>query len=150
MVFKEHKMKSTILVIALCVSASTVYAEGGQPGSHFIENWDLDGDGTVSLEDITIRRGDVFLTFDADENGALDAEEYVYFDEARENDMKDNAHGNGKGMRRATEGMTLAFNDTDGNGEVSREEFLTHSADWLAMLDRNDDGGVTSADFGRQ
>lgn len=143
-------MKPTILTIALCVSASALYAEGGQPGSHFIGNWDMDGDGTVKLEDITSRRADVFFTFDADENDALDAEEYVYFDQARENDMTANAHGNGKGMRRAAEGMTLAFNDTDGNGEVSREEFLTHSADWLAMLDRNGDGGVTSADFGRQ
>lgn len=142
-------MKIQMLAAALVVASSTAFAENHQPGAHFIENWDLDGDGAVSLEDITTRRGDVFFTFDADENGALDAEEYVLFDEARANDMENNA-GNGNGMRRASEGMTLSFNDTDGNGEVSREEFLAHSSDWLAMLDRNGDGSVTTADFGRQ
>lgn len=142
-------MKIQMLAAALVVASSTAFAENHQPGAHFIENWDLDGDGAVSLEDITTRRGDVFFTFDADENGALDAEEYVLFDEARANDMENNA-GNGNGMRRASEGMTLSFNDTDGNGEVSHEEFLAHSSDWLAMLDRNGDGSVTTADFGRQ
>ena len=142
-------MKIQMIAAALVVVSSTAFAENHQPGAYFIENWDLDGDGAVSLEDIMTRRGDVFFTFDADENGALDAEEYVLFDEARANDMENNA-GNGNGMRRASEGMTLSFNDTDGNGEVSREEFLAHSSDWLAMLDRNGDGSVTTADFGRQ
>lgn len=144
-------MKRTALAFVLMVLAAPAWAENAQPGAHFIENWDLDGDGAVSLDDITTRRGDVFLAFDADENGALDAEEYGFFDEARAADMENaEGHGNGKGLRRAAEGMTLAFNDTDGNGEVSREEFLAHSGDWLAMIDRNGDGSVTTADFGRQ
>jgi hypothetical protein len=142
-------MKRTALTLALSLLAAPACAQTQQPGGHFIENWDLDGDGAVSLDEITTRRGDVFLTFDADENGALDAGEYGYFDEARANDMEDNA-GHGNGLRRASEGMTLQFNDTDGNGEVSRDEFLSHSGDWLDMLDRNGDGSVTPADFGRQ
>lgn len=144
-------MKSLILLTSLVMTASTALAENHQPGAHFILNWDLDGDGAVSLEDITTRRSDVFFTFDSNENGALDADEYVYFDEARANDMEANGgHGNGNGLRRASEGMTLAFNDTDGNGEVSRDEFLARAADWLAILDRNGDERVTTADFGRQ
>lgn len=135
--------------LGLLTVSVPVWAETRQPGEHFIENWDMDGDGAVSLEDITMRRGDVFETFDADENGALDAAEYAFFDEARAHDMKNNA-GHGKGMRRASEGMTLAFNDADGNGEVSRAEFLGHAEDWLVLLDRNADGTVTPADFGRQ
>ncbi|MEE4189118.1 MAG: EF-hand domain-containing protein [Roseobacter sp.] len=144
-------MKRTVLTLVLLTLVGPAWAQNHQPGAHFIENWDLDGDGAVSLEDIKTRREDVFLTFDADENGALDAEEYMLFDEARANDMKTiEGHGNGIGMRRALEGMTLAFNDSDGNGEVSRDEFLTHAGDWMAMLDRNGDGSVTNADFGRQ
>lgn len=144
-------MKNAVLTLALLALAAPAWAQVQQPGSHFIENWDLDGDGVVSLEDITTRRGDVFLTFDYDEDGALDAEEYAFFDEARENDMKNNGgHGTGNAMRRVSEGMTLVFNDTDGNGEVSQEEFIAHAGDWMAMLDRNGDGSVTSNDFGRQ
>lgn len=135
--------------LALCAFAFPTLAADGQPGAHFVENWDLDGDGVVSHDDIRERRGDVFHTFDADENGVLDAEEYAVFDEARENDMKDNA-GPGKGLRRAAEGMTLSFNDTDGNGEVSRSEFLDNADEWMSLIDRNGDGGVTTADFGRQ
>lgn len=144
-------MKKTLLTLALVAMAMPVWAQGQQPGAHFIESWDIDEDGSVDLEDITTRRGDVFFTFDADENGSLDAEEYVAFDEARANDMETNGgHGNGNGMRRASEGMTLAFNDTDGDGEVSQAEFLARAADWLVVLDRDEDGVVTTADFGRQ
>lgn len=142
-------MNKSLAVLALIALSLPASAQNQQPGSHFIENWDVDGSGSVDLDDIKARRGDVFVTFDADENGALDAEEYVMFDEARANDMEANGgHGNGNGMRRASEGMTLVFNDIDGNGEVSQEEFLTRSADWLAVLDRDGDGRVTSADFG--
>lgn len=144
-------MKTLALAILIATSASAAAAESTTPGAHFIQNWDIDGNGAVSLEDIKTRRGDVFLTFDSNEDGALDAEEYTFFDEARANDMKNNgSHGQAKGMRRASDGMTLAFNDTDGNGEVSRDEFLDRSADWFAMLDRNGDGSVTSEDFGRR
>lgn len=144
-------MKKTVLVFALLALGAPVVAQSQQPGAHFIENWDVDGNGAVSLDDIKTRRGDVFYTFDADDNGALDAAEYAFFDDARANDMEANGgHGNGNGMRRAAEGMTLAFNDTDGNGEVSREEFLAHAVDWMALLDRNGDGHVSTADFGQQ
>lgn len=144
-------MRKALLACALVAVALPALAEDRQPGAHFIESWDVDGNGAVSLEDIATRRGDVFYTFDADENGALDAEEYIAFDAARAQDMDANGgHGNGNGLRRASEGMTLGFNDTDRNGEVSREEFLERSAVWLAMLDRNDDGSVTNADFARQ
>lgn len=141
--------KRLAYAVALAAMVSPVMAENNEPGSHFITNWDINEDGVVSLDDIKSRRGDIFLTFDADEDGAIDAEEYTYFDDARANDMENNP-GHGKGMKRASEGMTLAFNDVDGNGEVSRDEFLSKSGDWLALLDRNGDGEVSPADFGRQ
>lgn len=141
-------MKTVLITLAIAASATTALAEQGQPGSHFIESWDVDGDGSVSLSDIETRRDDVFYMFDNDDNGALDAEEYGFFDETRAADMENNA-GHGPGMRRADTGMTLSFNDTDGDGAVTRAEFLAHSADWMALLDRDGDGQVTSADFGR-
>lgn len=75
------------------------------------------------------------------------------FDEARENDMeamRDEGMmtpGNNP-MKNAMAGMTLEFNDTDGDGFVSRDEFIAHTADWVAMIDRNGDGTISTADFG--
>ncbi|MCB1508079.1 MAG: EF-hand domain-containing protein [Hyphomicrobiaceae bacterium] len=130
------------------VLAGSALAQSGQPGLHFIEVWDLDQNGTVTLEEAEQRRGDVFLSFDADGNGVLDAEEYAVFDEARASDAQQHGTGMGRGGQRAQEGMTLAYNDTDVNGEVTREEFLARTADWLALIDRNGDGAVTAEDFG--
>jgi hypothetical protein len=137
---------TTLAVLAFLVPFAVSAQE--TPGSHFIENWDLDADGSVSLEEITERRGDVFVMFDQDENGRLDATEYVLFDETRAADMQNNAGGHGQGGQRMQEGLTLAFNDTNGDGEVSKEEFIAQSAAWVAQVDRNGDGMITDADFG--
>jgi hypothetical protein len=136
------------LTFTLATLLPIAAAAQGAPGSHFIENWDLDGDGAVTIAELTEKRGDVFYTFDYDENGLLDEEEYFYFDEARANDMKnqgDEAQGK---MGRVQEGMQMAFNDADGDGMVSEEEFLAKAADWLTLIDRDASGDVTTADFG--
>lgn len=137
-----------LIALTLAALLPVAAAAQGAPGSHFIENWDLDGDGAVTIAELTQKRGDVFYTFDYDENGLLDAEEYVFFDEARANDMKnqgDQAQGK---MGRVQEGMQMAFNDTDGDGKVSEEEFLAKATEWLRLIDRDASGDVTSADFG--
>jgi hypothetical protein len=123
----------------------TAMAQDG-PGTHFLQSWDLDENGVVTPTEAEERRGDVFLTFDAGEDQFLDAEEYALFDEARANDMEN--MGNGHGMQNAQKGMTLVFNDIDADGLVSRDEFIARTADWIQLLDRDADGGVTAADFG--
>ncbi|MCB1492725.1 MAG: EF-hand domain-containing protein [Rhodobiaceae bacterium] len=137
---------SAILLLALAIPVA--HAQNQVPGQHFVENWDLNGDGKVTLEEAKERRGDVFASFDTNEDGYLDAEEYVMFDEARANDMAE-AGGHQRGMRNAAEGMRLEMNDVDGDGKVSRDEFLGRAKDWLAFLDSNGDGVVTTDDFGR-
>lgn len=138
------------LAVALTLAAAPAFAQQGNPGAHFVENWDLGGDGIVTVKEATERRGDVFSSFDANEDGFLDAEEYVLFDDAREADMQNNGAGQGHGgIMRAADGMLMAQNDVDGDGKVSREEFTTNAAAWVAEMDRNGDGVVTTADFGR-
>lgn len=137
------------VALVLTFLAAPVFAEQGQPGAHFVENWDLDGDGQVTVVEATEKRGNVFLSFDANEDGFLDAGEYVFFDQARANDMEgQGGHGQGA-AKRAADGMLLERNDSDGDGRVSREEFLGHAAEWIAGMDRNGDGVVTTEDFGR-
>lgn len=140
-------MKRTLSILVLiCVTASAS-AQEGHPGAHFVQNWDLDGDGAVTVAEAIERRGYVFLSFDEDENGYLDAGEYAVFDEARARDME-NQGGYGKAaMQSAAAGMTMDANDTDGDGRVSAAEFTGNAAAWIAGMDRDGDGQVTTADF---
>jgi|LGOV01.1.fsa_nt_gb Ca2+-binding EF-hand superfamily protein len=146
-------MKTLITATALtALLATTAFASGnggGNPGAGFLDEWDTNGDGQVTVEDVASRRSDVFVSFDADDNGILDAEEYAFFDEARatSHDGEEEKGGHG-GERKAAVGMTLPFNDVDGDGSVSMEEFIGQSAAWLALVDRNGDGVVTTNDFG--
>lgn len=154
------------LTAALLLSGTALLAQGAGMGSHFVTNWDLDGNGAVSLDEATERRGDIFTTFDADEDGKLSATEYDAFDAARAADqaeMQKGGHGKGHGQGQGQgqgqgggmghgngeeQGMMRAFNDADGDGLVSRDEFLAKVPDWFAMMDRNADGAVTTDDFG--
>lgn len=146
-------MKRT-LVTAVALAALlplAALAQNATPGLHFIENWDADEDGQVTLAEATERRGDIFYMFDQDENDTLDAEEYKLFDETREADMATNAGGHQNGqMRGVNQGLMKEFNDANGDGLVTREEFLANVPQWFAQMDRSGDGAVTTEDFGRQ
>lgn len=154
-------MKLTVTAAALTlVLAGAALAQQGNPGAHFVQNWDQDGDGAVSLDEAQTKRGDPFTSFDADEDGKLSSAEFDAFDGMRAADqeqMREEMGGNGKGMgtgmgkgmMQAEGGMMRAFNDPDGDGMVSRDEFVGRTADWFAMMDRNGDGRVTQDDFGR-
>lgn len=142
-------MKNIAIVALVSLLATLVLAEG--KGGHFIENWDLDGDGLVTLAEAQERRSDVFSSFDANDDGQLNAEEYDQFDAAREADMKENGGGEGHGMgpmKKVQAGMKRDFNDVDGDGQVSRDEFVGKSADWIALLDKNGDGAISADDMG--
>ena len=143
-------MKQTIAAITLAaVLPFSALAQNQVPGQHFIENWDLDEDGQITLAEATQKRDDLFYMFDQDENGTLDSAEYDLFDETRQADMQANAGGHKKGpMKGVNQGLMRDYNDTDGNGDVSKQEFLNHTPDWFVQLDRNEDGVITTADFG--
>lgn len=136
------------MTLPLVFLASTAFAQQ-MPGAHFLENWDLNEDGQVTVAEAQERRGDVFHTFDANDDGFLDAEEYVAFDEARENDIREHAQP-GKGLgHRAADDLALAPNDLNKDGKVSTEEFVSRAETWIGLMDKNGDGVITTDDFGR-
>ena len=147
-------MKTTLTIAAVALSLSATVATAGEvPGAHFIEAWDLNGDGHVSLADAREQRANVFAMFDENEDGVLDADEFATFAEHRAADAKEHGEGGGDAARerrkKMGEGMGLAFNDANGDGKVTLEEFVAGTEAWLAIIDRNGDGKVDLSDFGR-
>lgn len=171
---------ATLVALSLPLAATAQ----GQPGEHFLEQWDLDGDGQVSLAEATEKRGDVFVMLDSDEDGLLNGTEYDAFDALRAEDQRINhggdggpgkgtgkgpGNGTGKGpglqgqpgqgqpgqgkgpggWAGAATGMERGFNDLNGDGAVSKDEFLHQTEAWLTRIDRDGDGTVTQSDFGR-
>jgi Ca2+-binding EF-hand superfamily protein len=149
-------MRIVMLCAALAMAPVAAVAgshgqSGGNAGAHFIENWDLDGDGAVTVAEAEERRADVFAAFDADEDGSLSSDEYDMFDAARANDLmemglpaKAATGDNPAGL------MRREMTDADGDGTVTRAEFLGSAAAWIARMDSDGDGRVTAADFPRK
>lgn len=138
-----------VLNLALAAAlALPVSAQQGAPGSHFIENWDLNEDGQVTVDEATQKRADIFIMFDQDENGALDSAEYDLFDETREIDIKENVGAQAGPMAKLSQAMNREFNDADSDGLVTNKEFLSGVPAWFEKMDRDKDQVITTNDFG--
>lgn len=149
-------MKFTILAAALLMPLPVLAQGNGTPGAGFIAEWDMSGSGTVTPENIRERRASLFEMFDLDGSGLLDAAELqnmtqtIADREAVEAEQAKGAGygGNGPGQI-IHDAMGLAFNDADGDGQITSAEFAAASDRLFPMIDRNGDGVVTTADFGR-
>ncbi|WP_417261817.1 EF-hand domain-containing protein [Celeribacter sp.] len=139
--------RTTTLVAAFALLGATAAIAQTTPGGQFMESWDLDGDGTATLAELHEMRGNVFLSFDANEDGFLDAEEYVMFDEARQNDVNNYEADQRAQMQAVADGMSLPNSDADGDGRVSEHEFLAGADGWFTDLDKDGSGGITLVDF---
>ncbi len=148
-------MKTTLTIAAVALSLSATVATAGEvPGAHFVEAWDMNGDGYVSLADAQEQRANVFAMFDENEDGVMDASEFATFAEHRAEDAQDHGEAGGDAAKERRKnmgkGMGLAFNDANGDGKVTLEEFVAGTEAWLAMIDRNGDGKVDLSDFGKK
>ncbi len=145
------KTLTTLTLTALLTLGATSAFAQQEPGAHFIENFDDNGDGQVTLDEMRSKRGDIFYMLDQNENGVLDAAEYDMFDATRAADRAEQGgacdHG-GKGQQ--GEGMARSATDLNGDGQVTREEFLASTDTWFAQRDRNGDGILDTSDFARR
>ncbi|MFN3992662.1 MAG: EF-hand domain-containing protein [Tabrizicola flagellatus] len=147
-------MKPILAAAALAlIAAGPSLAQQGNPGQHFLEQWDADGDGRVTPEEVASKRSDVFAMFDQDSDQILSAAEWALVEEHMAMEMGNGGQGQGMNMaapgKAVHEAMTPAFNDADGNGEVTMAEFEAASAKLFPMMDADGDGAVTTADFAR-
>ena len=101
------RFATLLLALPLAVAAVPALAQPADFKSHFIGEWDLDGDGKITLAEVTERRGNVFLSFDANEDGVLDTDEQALMAEMRDNQHaemgnggmgKGHGQGHGRGM----------------------------------------------------
>lgn len=146
-------MKTFLAAVALTLGAGAVLAQQGNPGQHFLEQWDANADGSVTEAEVVAKRSEVFGMFDQESDQVLSAEEWGLVEEHMAMELA--PHGPGAGMRMAGPGkavheaMTPTFNDADGDGRVTLEEFVAASARLFPLMDADGDGAVTAADFTR-
>lgn len=153
--------RALVITTAILTALSLpLAAEPGNPGAQFMYNWDLDEDGYVTLAEALDRREAIFAAFDYNEDGVLDDSEYEILDEARAHDQdRPGQKGQGRGAGRelarpngigAGFAMDRAEVDLNGDGTVTRSEFIGSVRGWFASRDMDDDGRLSAADFGRR
>ncbi len=152
-------MSRTLTIAAAALAALAATGAHAQqqpfPAAMFLEQWDSDGDATVTPAEVQERRKQIFYMFDTDENEVLGEAEWASVDEHLTAELGQGpgagmAAGQGMGPGRfIRESLTVAFNDGNGDGVVTEDEFEAASAKLFPMLDRNGDGVVTADDLGR-
>lgn len=172
--------KKSLTLAALCMAAlatPTIAQQGGGMMA-FVSEWDMNGDGVVTLDDFATRRGDQFEMFDLNGDGGIDAEEQANMAQTiagmQEVNHGGQGHGQGQGQGRGQgqgqgqgqgngqgqmggqrgpgprihAAMTAAYADTDHDGVIARAEWEAATARLFADLDANGDGQMGPGDFG--
>lgn len=130
-------------VSAMGLTVGSVYAAddkgyGKRGGGKAFERADTNGDGVVSAEEIAAAREARFDKMDVDGDGYLteaDREAAKAKHEAKRADRME--------KRRAKREEHRAEIDTDGDGKISREEFMAAESGRLAQMDADGDGNIT-------
>jgi Ca2+-binding EF-hand superfamily protein len=107
---------------------------------------DRDGDGTVTQEEIDQVANRMFNRLDRDGNGTVERMHGARADRDDDDD-RGRHHGPHRG-RGGPGGMFLSVFDSDGDGQVNRDEFDAKRAELFALADTDGSGSFTLEDFG--
>ena len=127
-----------LLALGFVIAASgIVQAQGRSAPDHehferfrterYIELFDTDGSGSVSLEEIIAEQKRLILATDVDGDGKLSVEEF-------------RRRGHLFQMLRATSVFHML--DADGDRELTAAEIAAPSQRWFSRYDENSDGGL--------
>lgn len=112
------------MISAAFLAAGFCGAAQAQPGP------DSRGDATVSRADEQAKAGERFAAIDADHDGAISSDE-------QKAGAQGGQRGSGGGLRRA---------DTDGDGKITRDEYLAAQLRRFDTQDADKDGQLTKAE----
>lgn len=104
----------------------------GGRGAMMFERFDVNKDGTVTLEEFTQQRDDAVLAADANKDGVIDKTEADAFILKMIEPMRD---------------RMIARFDLNGDGKISKDEIDSPMKKRFALSDRNDDGKVTKEEL---
>jgi len=127
-----------VLACMLTLSAVPGLAEtqsDAQSASAYFDRLDQNKDGGFTLADMQRIESKDFKRTDADQNGALSLDEYIYGIPPSRQDA----------ITRYTKRFHLS--DTDQNGRISMDEYMAFCARVVAAADLNKDGTVTRDEF---
>ncbi|MGD9919251.1 MAG: hypothetical protein AB7U46_14640 [Paenirhodobacter sp.] len=153
-------MKRLITLTAiLALSAGLVQAQSTTqtvtPGDNFMAQWDVDGDGKVTLAEAREHRGDIFAMFDSDDNGSFSADELKGIDEHKLMELEAGmgpGHNLPEGMQPGPKGKGPGMGKGQGQGQgmgqgMAGQGLNVSAEDGMKMFDTNRDGTVTRAEF---
>lgn len=135
------------LLAAISLPSAGMAEDAPERGAAMLQMWDSDGDGTVTLAEVQMRRADIFSAFDANGDDLLTAEEMALMDDMRAMQQEEIARGGQRQGQGKASGKGQGDNHGMGGGPITRADFVGSSADWLAKKDRNGDGVITAAEF---
>ncbi len=149
--------------LALLVAPLPALAQAAAvvPGQEFLTQWDLDGNGAVTLAEAREHRSDIFTMFDSDDNGSFSVEELKGIDSFKLAQLDAGmgpGHQRPDGVQPGGQGMGQGFGKGQprgmggggmggGQGQGQGMGFFAAAQDGMMAFDRNRDGAVSKIEF---
>lgn len=118
------------------------HGDGGKRLEKMFERADLNGDGTVSADEVEKIRAERFARVDLDGDGNLTIQEIAKVQENARQAMRD-----ARALRSVANARGFTKADADENGSISAEEYASKRERFFERLDADGDGNITAEEI---
>lgn len=149
------RIPTAFICLIVCSAAASAQGPGmgwGRGPGMMLSMQDTDGDGFISEDEHAAWVASVFKTMDTNKDGRLTRSEYMAVHmgpgpHAGSSKSQMSQMSQMRASADARKAERFARMDTDKDGDVSREQFLTNGQADFAAMDTNGDGKVSMAEF---